>query len=59
MLFLSRDTQTDDLLFYSSCDPFGTPPYGGQIFAMHLDGTGLRQLTDTQGYIPDGSPPVR
>ena len=52
---LSRDTQSDALVFYSSCDPFGTNPYGSQVFAMHPDGTGLRQLTNTQGYTRDAS----
>src|SRR4029453_1377710 len=35
----------------SSCDPFGTNPYGGQLFAMRPDGTKLRQLTATHGRV--------
>ena len=51
----SRDIRSDAVVFYSSCDPFGTNPYGSQVFAMHSDGTGLRQLTNTRGYIQDAS----
>ncbi len=40
---------TGCVTFYSSCNPFGSNPYGGQIFTMRPDGTGLRQLTDTRG----------
>ena len=39
----------DTVVFYSTCDPLGTNPNGGQIFAMHFDGTGLRQLTHARG----------
>jgi hypothetical protein len=41
----------------STCDPFGTTPYGEQIYDIRPDGTGLRQLTHTQGFIrgPDRS----
>jgi hypothetical protein len=52
---LSRDTQSGALVFNSTCDPFGTNPHGAQLFAMHADGTGLRQLTETQGYSVDAS----
>jgi hypothetical protein len=31
----------------------GTNPYGGQVFAMRPDGTGLSQLTNTQPYTVD------
>jgi hypothetical protein len=51
----SRDIRSDAVVFYSSCDPFGTNPYGSQVFAMHSDGTGLRQLTNTHGYTRDAS----
>jgi hypothetical protein len=50
---INRDVRTDAMLFYSNCDPFGTNPNGSQIFAMHADGTGLRQLTTTRGYEGD------
>jgi len=36
---------TGTVVFYSSCDGFGTNPFGGQIFAMRPDVTKLRQLT--------------
>jgi hypothetical protein len=39
--------------FYSTCDPFGTNPNGGQLFAMRDDGSGLRQLTATRGMTTD------
>src|SRR5262249_44005210 len=54
---LSGDLATGALVFDSSCDPFGTNPTGTQLFAMHLDGTGLRQLTTLKGVVtaPDGS----
>jgi len=42
--------------FYSTCDPFGTNPNGGQFLTMRPDGTALRQLTATRGVTrdPDG-----
>jgi Tol biopolymer transport system component len=51
------DPATGTLLFYASCDPFGTNPYGDQLFAIRADGTGLRQLTHARGFVtePDGS----
>jgi hypothetical protein len=53
----SQDARTGTLVFASSCDPFGTNPNGGQLFAMRPDGTGLRQLTDDPPVKtdPDGS----
>jgi len=51
----NRDIRTDAVLFYSSCDPLGTNPYGSQVFAMHADGTGLRQLTNTAPFGVDAS----
>jgi hypothetical protein len=53
--FVSRDTQTDELVFASVCDPFGTNPNGYQVFALHQDGTGLRQLTNARGLTRDAS----
>lgn len=55
--FASEDPVTRSIVFYSSCDPFGTNPNGGQIFAMRADGTGLRQLTHARGLVtlPDGT----
>jgi len=43
------DDGTGSLVFSSSCDPFGTNPYGEQEFAMRPDGTGLHQLTSARG----------
>jgi hypothetical protein len=43
------DRGTGSIVFFSSCDPFGTNPYGEQAFAMRLDGTGLRHLTSARG----------
>jgi hypothetical protein len=48
---------TGSLVFYSSCDPFGTNPYGDQLFAISTDGKRLRQLTRARGLVmePDGT----
>jgi len=46
---LRIDPMTGWVTFYSTCNPFGTNPYGGQIFTMRPDGSGLRQLTATRG----------
>jgi cysteine-rich repeat protein len=48
---------TGTVVFGSSCDPFGTNPYGFQLFSMRSDGSGLRQLTATHGMViePDGT----
>ncbi len=43
------DRGTGSIVFFASCDPFGTNPYGEQAFAMRPDGTGLRQLTSARG----------
>jgi hypothetical protein len=45
-----RDRDTGTIVFESSCDPFGTNPYGDQLFAMRPDGAGLRVLTDMRGF---------
>jgi len=51
------DPQTGTLVFSSTCDPLGTNPNGEQLFAMHADGTGMRQLTAMRGVVTaaDGS----
>jgi hypothetical protein len=51
------DPATGTLVFSSSCDPFGTNPYGDQLFAIRADGTHLRQLTHALGRRkePDGT----
>ena len=43
------DAATGTLVFFSSCDPFGTNPYGDQLFAIRTDGARLRQLTHARG----------
>jgi hypothetical protein len=55
-LFLLEDPRRDELIFYSSCDPLGTNPNGGQVFSMRRDGTEVRQRTQTAGMTraPDG-----
>jgi hypothetical protein len=50
---LRIDPMTGWVTFYSTCNPFGTNSYGGQIFTMRPDGTGLRQLTATRGLTTD------
>jgi hypothetical protein len=50
---LARDVNTGALVFHSTCDPFGTNPNGGQLFAMGADGTGLRQLTNARGLVTE------
>lgn len=44
-----QDPVTRTVVFYSSCDPLGTNPAGGQLFAMRPNGSRLRQLTDVRG----------
>jgi hypothetical protein len=53
--YLGFEPHTGALVFQSNCDPFGTNPYGGQVFAMRPDGSGLRQLTNTQAYTVDAA----
>lgn len=46
------DQITGGLVFVSTCDPLGTNPgAGNQVFTLRPDGSGLRQLTATQGVI--------
>jgi hypothetical protein len=54
---VAQDRATGTLVFASECDPFGTNPYGYQVFAMRPDGSRLRQLTDARGLTiaPDGA----
>jgi hypothetical protein len=56
-LSTTGDQVTGTALFVSSCDPVGSNPFGGQIFAMRRDGTGLRQLTNARCMTtdPDGT----
>jgi hypothetical protein len=49
----AQDPVTRSVVFYSICDPFGTNPYGAQVFAMRPDGTRLRQLTATRGRVEE------
>jgi len=48
---LFQDRRNRSLVFYSDCDPLGTNPNGGQLFAIQPDGSGLRQLTDSRGLV--------
>jgi cysteine-rich repeat protein len=52
-----HDPVSGTVLFQSSCDPVGQNPFGDQVFAMRLNGTGLRQLTSARGMTtdPDGT----
>jgi hypothetical protein len=43
------DQVTNEIVTYSSCDPLGSNPTGGQLFAMRPDGSHLRQLTHARG----------
>jgi len=54
---LGTDPATGSILFASTCDPFGTNPNGDEVFAIEPDGTNLRQLTHTRGFVEqaDGS----
>jgi hypothetical protein len=48
-----QDALTGEVVFYSSCDPLGTNPFGGQLSAMRADGTKIVQLTATRGRTVD------
>ena len=52
-----QDEETGAVVFDSSCDPFGTNPDGDLLFAMRPDGSGMRELTHTRGFVvePDGT----
>jgi len=54
------DFDDAESLFDSAGDPFHTNVYGGQLFAMRPDGSGLRQLTDAPAAVAnsDGSTTV-
>ena len=43
----------DNQFLLHSCDPFGTNPYGDQLFDIHPDGTHLRQLTHARGEVTE------
>jgi hypothetical protein len=51
------DPTADVLTFDTTCNPFGTNPFGSQFFAVRGDGSGLRQLTNYRGMQvePDGT----
>jgi hypothetical protein len=53
---VDQDESPRDFVFYSDCDPLGSNPDGGQVFAMRWDGSRLRQLTHAAGarYGADG-----
>src|SRR4030095_15897207 len=52
----TQDAATRALILDSPCDPFGTNPFGSEIFAINPDGSGLPPLTETRGFAdgPDG-----
>jgi hypothetical protein len=56
-IFAAVRDRKGTIVFESSADPFGTNPYGIQLFVMRPDGSGLRALTDMPGSAvePDGS----
>ena len=54
-----QDPVTKAVLFDSACDPFHTNVYGGQLFAMRPDGSGLRQLTDAAGFTSNSDGSIR
>jgi len=47
----STDARDGSVIFDSTCNAFGDTPYGQQVYAIRPDGTGLRQLTHTRGFI--------
>ena len=47
----AQQPETGTLYFKSQCDPLGLNPNGTQLFAIQPDGTGLRQLTNTRGFV--------
>src|SRR5262249_14857975 len=52
-----EDPATGTIVFNSQCDPFGTNPFGLQVFAVRPDGSHIRALTHAKGFVshPDGS----
>jgi len=50
---LFQDPVTQTVAFLSMCDPFGSNPYGSQVFSVRPDGTDLRQLTNLRGVMTD------
>jgi hypothetical protein len=50
---VGQDAERRAMLFYSSCNPLGTNPEGGQFFAMRPDGPDLRQLTTARGLVTE------
>jgi hypothetical protein len=53
VLSYGLEPATGTIVFYSSCDPFGTNPYGDQLFAIGLNGLHLRQLTQARGLVTE------
>jgi len=51
--YIAEQQGPDTDMFYSTCDPLGTNPDGGQVFTVRSDGTGLRQLTHTRGVVTE------
>ena len=49
--FGGEDAVTHSVVFFATCDPFGSNPNGSQLFTVGPDGGGLRQLTDLPGLV--------
>src|SRR5262245_36541884 len=52
ILPLGLDPATGIVVFYATSDPFGTNPYGDQLFVLRPDGA-LRQLTQARGLVTE------
>ena len=54
---VGEDRITQTLVFASACDPADAKTQAEQIFAVHADGSGIRQLTTLRGlfYESDGT----
>jgi len=50
---VAQDRATGTLIVDSSCDSLGTNPSANQLFALHPDGSGLRQITHARGVVTD------
>jgi len=50
---VGQDPTTHNFVLYSSCNPIGTNPNGGQLFAIRPDGSGLDQITSSRGLLQE------
>ena len=51
-----RDRTSRTIVFETNCDLLGSGSFGENVFAMHPDGTGIRQVTHTAGCAGDCKP---